>query len=45
MIFVHPDGRVIPLAYHSDKDLKPGIMRRIVRDAGVAADEFRELMK
>lgn len=45
MIFVHADGRVIPLPYHSDKDLKPGLLRRIIRDAGVTVDEFRERMQ
>lgn len=45
MIFVHADGRVIPLPYHSDKEIKPGLMRRIVRDAGVSVDEFGRLMR
>lgn len=45
MIFVHPDGRLIPLPFHSDRELKPGLMRRIIRDAGVSPEEFRRLLK
>jgi predicted RNA binding protein YcfA (HicA-like mRNA interferase family) len=40
MIFTHPGGAVISLPFHSDRDLKPGLMRRIIRDAGVSVDEF-----
>jgi predicted RNA binding protein YcfA (HicA-like mRNA interferase family) len=45
MIFVHPDGRVIPLPFHSDRTLKPGLLRRIIRDAGVSVEEFRRRMR
>ena len=45
MFFAHPDGRVIPVPYHSDNELKPGLMRRITHDAGVTVEAFRDLMR
>lgn len=45
MIFVNDAGRVIPLPFHSDRDIKPGLLRRIIRDAGVSVEEFARRMK
>ncbi len=45
MIFVNTAGRVIPLPFHSDRDVKPGLMRRINRDCGVSPEEFARLLK
>lgn len=45
MIFVGPNGNIIPVPNHPGQDVKPGTLRRIIRDVGVSVDEFAKLMK
>jgi predicted RNA binding protein YcfA (HicA-like mRNA interferase family) len=45
LILIHPETRsraVVPV--HSGKSLKEPLLRAILRDANVSADEFRELL-
>ena len=42
----HPvTNRHVTVAAHANRDLKRGILRRIIRDAGLTVDGFRELLK
>ena len=42
----HPvTKRHVTVPVHASRDLKPGILRRIIRDAGLTVDGFRELLK
>jgi predicted RNA binding protein YcfA (HicA-like mRNA interferase family) len=36
----HPDGRQAIVPHHARKDLGRGLLRTIVRDAGIDPDEF-----
>lgn len=45
MIYVGPGGKLIPVPNHPGQDVKPGTLRRIIRDVGVSVDEFAKLMK
>jgi len=45
-IMQHPGhGGVVPVPIHGGKDLKPGTLRSIVRQAGLTVDQFCELLK
>jgi len=39
--FEHPDGRRTTVPVHKGKDIGPGLMRKILRDIEVDAEEFR----
>ena len=42
----HPlGGARAPLTVPDHKELKPGTLRAIIRDAGLNVDEFRELLE
>ena len=45
-LLVHPDdpGRVVTVPVHAGRDLKPGTLRSIIRQAGITVEEFRELL-
>ena len=46
VILRHPVTRVaVPVPVHGGKDLKPGTLRGIIRDAGLTIEEFRRLLK
>ena len=42
--FRHPDGRTVTVPIHSGKDIGRGLLRKILRDAELTPDEFRELL-
>lgn len=42
-IYVNGRGTAIPMPFHAG-DLKPGLLRRIIRDAGVSVEEFERLL-
>ena len=44
-IFKNTEGRRVTVPYHSEKILHPKILKSILRDADLTADQFRELMK
>lgn len=44
-IFKNTEGRRVTVPYHSEKTLHPKILKSILRDADLTADQFRELMK
>jgi predicted RNA binding protein YcfA (HicA-like mRNA interferase family) len=43
-LLAHRDdaARVVTVPVHAGRDLKPGTLRSIIRQAGVTIDEFRE---
>ncbi len=43
---IHPTaGRRVAVPVHGGRDLKPGTLRRIIRDAGLTVEEFIGLLK
>jgi predicted RNA binding protein YcfA (HicA-like mRNA interferase family) len=43
---VHPDtDREAVVPHHGGRDLKPGTLRGIIRDAGLTVEEFRRLLR
>jgi predicted RNA binding protein YcfA (HicA-like mRNA interferase family) len=42
-ILRHPDGRRVVVPYHQGRDLKRGVLRAILRQAGLTPEEFRQL--
>ena len=45
-ILRHPETRVtVPVPIHGGKDLRPGTLRSIIRDAGLTVEEFIRLLK
>ncbi len=44
-IFKNEEGTRITIPYHSKKILHPKILKSILKDADLTADEFRDLMK
>jgi predicted RNA binding protein YcfA (HicA-like mRNA interferase family) len=45
-ILSHPDdpARAVTVPVHGNRDLKPGTLRSIVRQAGLSVEEFLELL-
>ena len=43
MVFHHSDGRWTTVPVHKGKDLGKGILRKIIKDAGISVDEFERL--
>jgi len=45
-VLVHPTDptRTLTVPVHSGRDLKPGTLRAIIRQAGFTVEEFRELL-
>ena len=39
-----PDGRFTVVPVHQGKDLPPGTLRRVIRDAGMSVSEFIGLL-
>ena len=39
----HPDGRIVTVPIHSNRDVARGTLREIIRTARVPVDEFMEL--
>ena len=42
-IYRHPDGRWTTVPIHKGRDLGKGILGKILKDAGLTADEFERL--
>ena len=42
-VFHHTDGRWTTVPVHRGKDLGKGILRKILKDASLSADEFEKL--
>jgi len=40
MQFRHPDGRCTTVPFHAGRDISPILLRQIVKDIGLAMDEF-----
>jgi len=38
--FRHPDGRQTTVPDHGSRDLSPILLRQIIKDIGLSADEF-----
>lgn len=38
--FRHPDGRCTTVPFHPGRDISPILLRQIVKDVGLTADEF-----
>jgi predicted RNA binding protein YcfA (HicA-like mRNA interferase family) len=45
-LLAHPDDpvRAVTVPHHGTRDLKPGTLRSIIRQAGLTVEEFRELL-
>ncbi|MCC6919543.1 MAG: type II toxin-antitoxin system HicA family toxin [Alphaproteobacteria bacterium] len=45
-ILTHPDdvARTVTVPVHANRDLKPGTLRSIIRQAGFTVEEFAELL-
>ncbi|WP_028991194.1 type II toxin-antitoxin system HicA family toxin [Thermacetogenium phaeum] len=43
-ILRHPDGRRTVVPYHGNRDIKQGVLRSILRQAGLTVDEFKSLL-
>ncbi|HPJ85209.1 MAG TPA: type II toxin-antitoxin system HicA family toxin [Methanothrix sp.] len=44
-IYRNEEGARITIPYHSNKILHPKVLKSILKDADLTADEFRNLMK
>jgi len=42
-ILRHPDGRRAVVPYHAGRDVKRGVLRAVIRQAGLTVDEFLKL--
>jgi len=42
--FRHPDGRWTIVSIHPSKTIPRGTLRKIIRDAGLTVEEFKELL-
>lgn len=40
--FRHPDGRQTTVPFHGGRDISPILLLRIIKDTGLAAEEFLE---
>ena len=45
IILKHPDGRVTVVPVHQGEELGRGILREIIKDAGIDKNEFLELLR
>ncbi|MDQ0285200.1 putative RNA binding protein YcfA (HicA-like mRNA interferase family) [Desulfofundulus luciae] len=43
-ILRHPDGRRAVVPYHGNRDIKQGVLRSILRQAGLTVDELKNLI-
>jgi predicted RNA binding protein YcfA (HicA-like mRNA interferase family) len=44
MVFPDAPGRTVTVPVHGSRDLKPGTLRSIIRQAGFSVEEFVELL-
>jgi predicted RNA binding protein YcfA (HicA-like mRNA interferase family) len=40
----HPDGRKVVIPVHAGETIGPGLLRKILRDVGMAKEDFRKLL-
>ena len=45
LILQHPDGRSVPIPIHAAKEIGPGLLSGILREAKVSREEFFKLLK
>ncbi len=45
VILKHPDGRITVVPVHHGEELGRGILREIIKDAGIDKEQFMELLK
>jgi len=38
----HPDGRIILFAFHDAESIGPVLLKKFLKDAGIAEDDFRK---
>ncbi|MEW6423795.1 MAG: type II toxin-antitoxin system HicA family toxin [Bacillota bacterium] len=43
-ILRHPGGRRVVVPYHGKGDVKQGVLRSIIRQAGITPEEFKKLI-
>jgi predicted RNA binding protein YcfA (HicA-like mRNA interferase family) len=43
LVLKHPDGRTTVVPVHPSEEIGPGLLRKIIRDAGVPVEEFLEV--
>ena len=41
----HPDGRATTVPVHAGKDVPKGTLRSVLRDAGLSAEDLRQLLR
>lgn len=45
MIFVHSDGRKTTIPHHSNEEIGPGLLNKIIKkDLQISREEFEELL-
>ncbi len=44
MVFAGHPARTVTVPVHSGRDLKPGTLRSIIKQAGLSLEEFRALL-
>lgn len=44
-VVLRKDGSRITLSVPKHKELKPGLLRKLIKDAGLSVEEFRKLLK
>ena len=42
--FRHPDGRVTTVPDHKGRDISPGLLRQIVEDIRISAEDFLRII-
>ena len=42
VVFRHADGRRTTVPFHGTRDLGPGLLRQIMKDAGLTPDDLRD---
>lgn len=42
--FRHPDGRATTVPFHGGRDIAPFLLRQIIKDVRLTADEFLDLL-
>jgi predicted RNA binding protein YcfA (HicA-like mRNA interferase family) len=42
--FVHPDGRKTTVPMHKGKTIGRGLLRKILKDSGISAEDFSRLL-
>jgi predicted RNA binding protein YcfA (HicA-like mRNA interferase family) len=44
MVLIHPQRATVNLSVPRHRELKPGILRKLIRDSGLTVDQFLELL-